>query len=87
MALAGNMLQLTTLLQPRSAIAMASNALDFTALLRWSATRCTPGQRCAAVFFYFFIFTRQLQEKKRKRTGGGALKLVQRSQLCWLAGI
>jgi len=50
---------------PRNAAAMADKRLDLAAVLRWPATRCSPGQHYAASFLFFFFFTRQLQEKKR----------------------
>jgi len=78
---ARNGLQLT-------AMAMASSAATRDA---GPTARCSPGQRCATAFLFFVFFystTSRAKERKTEREREGEpLKPVQRSPLCWLAGM
>jgi hypothetical protein len=73
--MANNAVLLRQRVKPCNVAAMAGNALDLAAVLRWPTTHWTS-QRCCDVRqrattpakfqrFCFFFYTRQLEERKR----------------------
>jgi hypothetical protein len=69
--MASNAVLLRQRVGPCNVAAMAGNALDLAAVLRWSTTHwtsqrwCDVRQRATTPAFFFFFNTRQLEERKR----------------------